>query len=315
MPQQITIFGGSGFIGRALIRRLAKTGAIIRVATRDVEKTLPLKPMGNVGQIVPIPCSVRSDTDVAEAIGQSDIVINLLGILFEKGRNNFKALHVEAAARIARTAKERGVKHLIHMSALGADDHAASKYAQSKAAGEQAIKTFYPKATIIRPSIVFGAEDNFFNKFAGLAQLSPALPLIGGGLTKFQPVYVDDVAHAICKVLEKTETAGQLFELGGPQVYSFRQLLEYILEVTHRQRSLINMPWALASFKAIFLQLAPQPMLTCDQVLMLKSDNVVKGGKTFRDLDMQATALELIVPTYLARFRPVNAKQEAHPIQ
>ena len=196
-PKQITIFGGSGFIGRHTVRRLAGEGAIIRVPTRDPENALVLKPAGNVAQVVPIACNIRSDNSVAAAIGRSDAVINLLGILFERGRNTFEALHVETAARIARLAKEQGATQFIQMSALGADAGSFSVYARSKAAGEQAVRTFFPEAAILRPSIVFGPEDNFFNLFATLARFFPALPLINNGATNFQPVYVGDVAKAI----------------------------------------------------------------------------------------------------------------------
>jgi NADH dehydrogenase len=302
-PQQITIFGGTGFVGRHLVRRLAKTGAVIRVATRDAEKALLLKPMGDVGQIVPVRCVVNNDASVARAIGNSDIVINLIGILFEKGRNNFQCMHVEAAARIARLAKEAGAKRLIQMSALGASESSPSKYARSKYAGEQAARTFFPNATIFRPSVIFGPEDNFFNKFASLARFSPALPLIGGGLTKFQTVYVGDVADAMMVALQRNSACGATFELGGPQVYSFRQLLELMLQVTGRKCCLVNIPFALAKLQASFLQLMPQPLLTRDQVELLKQDNVVSANaKTFRDLGINPTALELILPSYLGRF-------------
>ncbi len=303
-PETITIFGGTGFIGRHLVRRLAKTGATIRIATRDAEKALLLKPMGDVGQIVPVACSVRSDASVAKAIGNADIVINLIGILFEKGGNTFEALHVETAARIARLAKEAGAKKLIHMSALGASENASAKYARSKYAGEKAVRTFFPDATIFRPSIVFGPEDHFFNRFASLARFAPALPLIGGGTTKFQPVYVGDVAEATARALTHTNAAGKTFELGGPQIYTFRELLELMLEQTGRKRCLINLPWGLAKLQAAFLELAPKPPLTCDQVEMLKTDNVVaSGAKASTDLGINPTALEVILPTYLDRFR------------
>jgi NADH dehydrogenase len=283
---------------------LAKTGATIRIATRDPEKVLLLKPMGDVGQIVPVPCSQRSDASVAKAIGRSDVIINLTGILFEKGRDTFQSVHVEAAARMARLAKEAGIKYFLHMSALGADEQATSHYGRSKAAGEEAVRTFFPGAVIFRPSIVFGPEDNFFNKFAAMARISPALPLIGGGATKFQPVYVGDVADAMSRALENKQCCGQLYELGGPQTYSFRELLEVMLHEINRKRYLVNMPWGLAKLKAAFLELMPQPLLTRDQVDLLKRDNVVSSGtKTFRDLGIHPTALELVLPTYLGRFR------------
>lgn len=302
--KQITLFGGTGFVGRHLVRRLAKTGAVIRIATRDAEKALLLKPMGDVAQIVPVSCSVRSDALVAKAIGQSDVVINLTGILFERGRDSFQSVHVEAAARIARLASEAGAKRLLHMSALGASESAKANYARSKYAGEQAVQTFFPNATIFRPSIIFGPEDSFFNKFAAMAQISPALPLIGGGVTKFQPVYVGDVADAMTNVLHQHGTCGALFELGGPQIYSFRDLLELMLKEIGRKRRLVNLPWGIATLQAALLQLLPQPLLTRDQVTLLKTDNVVSSGaKTLKELGINPTALELILPIYMDRFK------------
>jgi uncharacterized protein YbjT (DUF2867 family) len=310
-PKQITIFGGTGFIGRHLVRRLAKTGAVIRVATRDAEKALLLKPMGDVGQIVPVACNIRSDASVAAAIGHSDMVVNLLGILFEKGRNSFQCVHVETAARIARMAKEAGATQLLHMSALGADENAPAHYAQSKAAGEKAVRTFFPNAAIFRPSIVFGPEDNFFNKFAAMAQIAPALPLIGGGNTKFQPVYVGDVADAMVAASCDGKAQGQVFELGGPQIYTFRELLELMLRIVGRKTCLINLPWELAKFKATFLELLPTPPLTRDQVTTLQRDAVVSNGaKTLKDLGVNPTALEVILPGYLERFYSTARKLE-----
>ncbi|MGE3623567.1 MAG: complex I NDUFA9 subunit family protein [Bdellovibrionales bacterium] len=303
--RQLTLFGGTGFIGRLVVRRLAQDGYIVRVPTRNPETALELKPAGNVAQIVPMACNVRSDASVARAIGQSDAVINLIGILYERGRNTFEALHVETAARIARLAREQGAEGFVHMSALGADAHSASAYARSKAAGEKAVRAFFPEAAILRPSIVFGPEDNFFNRFALMARIFPALPLIGGGGTKFQPVYAGDIAEAAARILAKPEWQGQVYELGGPQVYSFRQLLEIMLDEIGRKRRLVDLPWGLAKFKAAILEMLPMaPMLTRDQVELLKTDNVVKGGaKTLRDIGIAPTALEVILPTYMDRFR------------
>jgi NADH dehydrogenase len=307
-PRQIAIFGGSGFIGRHTVRHLAPKGAIIRVPTRNPEKALNLKPAGNVAQIVPISCSLRSDASVAQAIGNSDAVINLTGILFERGRNTFQAVHVEAAARIARLAREQGAKHFVHMSALGANAQSTSSYARSKAAGEDAVRTFFPDAVILRPSIVFGPEDNFFNMFAALARFLPVLPLIGGGSTKFQPVYVGDIAVAIRRILSHTETHGHVFELGGPQIYNFRQLMELMLKVTGRKRRLVDLSWSLAKTHAALHEALPlpRPLITRDQVELLKSDNVItdRRAKTLRDLGITPTALEIILPTYMDRFRP-----------
>lgn len=304
---QITVFGGTGFIGRHLVRRLAKTGAILRIPTRDAEKALVLKPMGDIGKIVPISCSVRSDASVAAAIGNSDAVVNLIGILYQKGANNFQAIHVEAAARIARLAKEAGAKHFVHMSALGASENSSSAYARSKAAGEKAVRMFFPDATILRPSIVFGPEDNFFNLFATLARYFPALPLIGGGMTRFQPVYAGDVAEAILQSLCRPDAQGMVYELGGPQVYSFSELIEMILRLTGRRRFLFNLPWSLAKIHAAlheFLPL-PRPLITRDQVELLKTDNIVHEAQAndLRALGITPTSVEVILPTYLDRFR------------
>lgn len=311
--KQITIFGGSGFIGRHIVRRLAGEGSVIRVPTRDPESALILKPAGNVGQVVPIACNTRSDTSVATAIGNSDAVINLIGILFERGRNTFEAVHVETAARIARLAKEQGAAQFIQMSALGADPGSLSDYARSKAAGEQAVRTFFPEATILRPSIVFGPEDNFFNLFATLARFFPFLPLINGGKTKFQPVYVGDVAKAVAEILKRPEAEGQIFELGGPRVYSFRELLEIMMSETGRKRRFFNMSWRLAKLNAAFNELLPRPLLTRDQVDLLRNDNVIRTSraKTFRDLGIAPTALEVILPTYLDRFRAGGVLRKA----
>lgn len=299
--RQITVFGGTGFIGRHIIRRLAKTGAVIRVPTREPEKALFLKPMGDVGQIVPVPCSVRSEASLAFAIGPSDTVINLIGILYEKGRDTFLSTHVELAARMARVAKEQGVRQFIQMSALGANPGSTSSYARSKAAGEQAARAFFADASVLRPSIVFGPEDNFFNLFAKLSKISPVLPLIGGGMTKFQPVYAGDVAEATVRVLEREDASGRTFELGGPRVYSFRELLEMIMQITGRKRSLVTLPWNVATLKALVLEQMPHPLLTRDQVRLLKTDNIVGDARArnLRDLGIVPTSVELIVPTYL----------------
>jgi uncharacterized protein YbjT (DUF2867 family) len=300
-PRQITVFGGTGFIGRHIIRRLAKTGAVIRVPTREPEKALFLKPMGDIGQIVPLPCSVRSEASIAAAIGPSDTVINLIGILNERGRETFLSVHVETAARIARVAKERGADRFVQMSALGANPGSASSYARSKAAGEQAARAFFADATVFRPSLFFGPEDNFFNLFAKMTKISPVLPLIGGGMTKFQPIYVGDVAEAVVRSLETDATRGQLFELGGPGTYTVRDMLEMIMRVTGRKRSFVNLPWPVAMIEAFVLEQLPHPLLTRDQVRFLKADNVVGNAraKGLREFGITPTALEAILPTYL----------------
>ncbi|MBI1273498.1 MAG: NAD-dependent epimerase/dehydratase family protein [Alphaproteobacteria bacterium] len=302
--QQITIFGGTGFIGRYLVRELAKTGIRIHIATRSPERVLPLKHAGNVGQIVAVPCNLRDDASVAAALRGSDAAVNLTGILFQRGRNRFNTIHADVPRRIARIAKAANVKRFIHVSALGADATSKSAYARSKAAGEEAASEEFPGTTVLRPSIVFGPEDGFFNMFAGLAKLFPALPLIGGGKTKFQPVYVGDVADAIMAALSRTEASGQTYELGGPQVYSFKQLLKLMLAETGLDRWLVPAPFWAAKLKAYFLQLLPRPLLTPDQVELLKRDNIVsQGAHKLADLGITPTALEVILPTYMDRYR------------
>lgn len=304
--QVITVFGGSGFIGRHLIRRLAKSGAVIRIATRTPGKANFLKTAGAVGQIVPFATDVTKDESVARALQGADIAINLIGVLYERGRQSFQAAHVEAAARIARVAAVTGVTRLVHVSALGADAAAPSSYARSKAAGEQAVLDAYPTATILRPSIVFGPEDNFFNKFAAMAQIAPALPLIGGGKTRFQPVYVGDLADAIVATLDRDDAKGRTYELGGPRAYSFRELMEVTFRAIQRKRFLLTVPWGAAETLGGLLEKVPvlAPALTRDQVELLKRDNVVSPGAAgFKDLGIDELAsCEVIVPTYLARF-------------
>jgi NADH dehydrogenase len=299
-----TVFGGSGFLGRHLIRRLARTGCIIRVPTRDVVRAAALKTAGHVGQIVPMHCNVRSDESVAAVLQGSDLVINLIGTLAPRGRNTFGSVHAEAAERIARLAAAAGARRLVHVSAIGADPASPSAYARSKAEGERLVSAAFPGVTILRPSIVFGPEDQFFNKFAGLTRIAPALPLIGGGRTRFQPVYVGDVADAAMAVLARPDTRGLRFELGGPRVYSFRELMQLVLTITGRHRGLVSVPWGFAALLGSVLQLLPNPLLTRDQVRQLGQDNVVGGTLPgLADLGIAPTAAEAILPTYLDRFR------------
>jgi NADH dehydrogenase len=302
----ITVFGGTGFIGRYVVKRLAQQGWVVRVAVRRREQAHRLKPLGNVGQIVGFPCRVQSDEDVRRALDGADAAINLVGILYEKGGQTFEAVHYKAAKRIAEAAAELELESLVHMSALGASEKSASEYARSKAAGEKAVRKAFPKAAIIRPSIVFGREDGFFNLFAAMARFAPALPLIGGGKTRFQPVYVSDVADAIFKTLVDPHCWGQTYELGGPKVYTFKELLQFLLAQIGRRRLLVTVPFWLAEIQGSVLQLLPQPPLTRDQVELLKSDNVVsrsKKVKTLEDLGIKPHHLELVVPTYLGRYR------------
>lgn len=300
----ITVFGGSGFIGRYLVQRLARRGWQIRVAVRHPAQALFLKPLGDVGQITPVPASLRHEGSIRAAVAGSDAVVNLVGILYQRGRQGFAEIHAEGARRVAEAARAAGAERLVQMSALGADPSSPSDYARSKAAGEAAAAAAFPGASIVRPSVVFGPEDGFFNRFAALARYSPVLPLIGGGHTRFQPVYVGDVADALLRIVEDPACAGRTYELGGPQVYSFRELMELTLETTCRDRWLIPVPFWLASLQAAFLGLLPSPPLTRDQVRLLQRDNVVSpGAPGLAELGIAPTAAEVVIPTYLDIYR------------
>ena len=306
----VTVFGGAGFLGRPIVNALARQGAHVRVACRRPDEALRCKPMGDVGQVAPVAANIRDDASVAAAVDGADAVINLVGILYESGRQRFDAVHRDGAGRIARAAASAGVAQLVHVSAIGADPQAASHYARSKGDGEQAAKAAFDKAVILRPSILFGADDQFFNRFAALARVSPVLPLIGGGHTRFQPAFVSDVAEAVVSVLTNPDTAGRTYELGGPEIYSFRQLLELLLTVIDRKRLFIPVPFWAAMVNAFFLELYPVPLLTRDQVRLLRRDNVVTEGVAgFADLGISPTAPEVILPTYLSRFRRGGGKK------
>lgn len=302
--KRITVFGGSGFIGRYLIRRLASDGWVVRVAVRDPVAAAFLKTCGSLGQIVPMRCNVCDDELVTTAVQGADAVVNLVGILAERGRQRFEAVQAEAPARIARAAKAAGVTTFVQISALGADPESPARYARTKAAGEAGVRREFPAATIIRPSLVIGPEDEFFNRFGAMAQLLPGLPLIGGGHTRFQPVYVGDVAEAIHRAVNDPATHGKTYELGGPRVYTFRELMELLLKVLGRHRGLVPVPFVLAELQGLVLQLLPNPPLTRDQVKMLRHDSVVSpGALTFADLGLQPQAIEPILPTYLDIYR------------
>jgi len=305
----ITVFGGSGFLGRHLVKRLAEGGAALRVAVRYPEAASFLKPMGEVGQIVPLQANLRDEASVARAVAGADAVVNLVGILYQRGAQRFQAVHAEGAARAARAAAEAGAKRFVQVSAIGADAASPAQYGRTKAAGEAAVAEAFAGATIVRPSIVFGPEDDFFNRFAALARVLPALPLIGFGRTRFQPVYVGDVAEAIARILDDPATAGRTYELGGPRVYSFADLMALVLRETGRRRLLVPLPYALAKLQASFLELLPVPPLTRDQVELLKRDNVVaEGALGLSDLGVEPTAVDAILPTYLARYRRRGAR-------
>ena len=303
----VTVFGGSGFLGRHVVRALAREGYRIRNAVRRPDLAFHLQPLGRVGQIHSVQANLRYPASVEAAVRDADVVINLVGILFERGRQRFEAVHAEGAASVARAAAAVGAR-VIHVSALGAEAEAPALYARTKAAGEAAVLAAAPDATIFRPSILFGPQDDFFNRFAALARISPVLPLVGGGETRFQPVFVGDVAQAIAKAVGGWAKGGTIYELGGPEVKTFRELMEYVLAVTERRRMLVPLPFALARLQAFFLQFMPTPLLTPDQVELLRRDNVVSPaaiaeGRTLQGLGIEPAALEAIVPSYLWRFR------------
>ena len=303
----ITVFGGSGFLGRHLVRALAKRHYRIRVAVRRPDLAGHLQPLGRVGQIHAVQANVRYPRSVEAAARDADVVINLTGILFERGRQRFDTVQGFGAEQVALAAAAHGAR-MIHVSAIGADENSLSDYARSKALGEHAVHAAMPDANVFRPSIIFGPEDDFFNRFAFMARFLPALPLIGGGETRFQPVFVGNVAEAITRAVDGNVKPGTTYEIGGPEVRTFKQLMEYVLAVTERKRLLVPLPFALAKFQARFLQFLPKPPLTPDQVELLKSDNVVseaaaREGRTLKALGIDATAMEMVVPTYLWRFR------------
>ncbi|MEM8948446.1 MAG: complex I NDUFA9 subunit family protein [Pseudomonadota bacterium] len=307
----ITIFGGAGFIGRHLCRELAARDWRIRVVSRAPGLAGHLQPLGDVGQIVVQPFSGDDEASLGRLLEGSSAVVNLVGILYETRRQRFEEVHGELPGRIARAAADIGVKHMVHVSAIGADEQSSSAYARSKARGEAAIREAFAEAVIMRPSIVVGPEDNFFNRFAAMARLLPALPLIGGGKTRFQPVYVGDVARAIVAGLEQSAAAGRTFEIGGPKTYSFEELLRYMLEVIGRKRMLLNLPFGVAALQARLMELLPVPPLTRDQLELLKSDNVVgEEALTLDDLGIAPTPIETVVPSYLARHRLWSGRPE-----
>jgi len=298
-----TVFGGSGFIGRYVVKRLAAAGYVVRVAVRDPEAAMFLRPMGAVGQIVPLYAPLGQEALVARAAEGADVVVNLTGILAEGKKGDFYRVHAEGAGRIARLAASSTATHLIHVSAIGADTKSASDYARSKGLGEEAVRSAFPRAVVLRPSIVFGPEDQFFNRFAGMTRVSPVLPVVSAA-TKFQPVYVGDVADAVLAGVAREDAAGCLFELGGPDVRSFRQLLEYMLRCIGKSRDILDLPIPLARLQAVFLERLPGKLLTGDQIKLLRRDNVVaEGALDLASLGLVPTPMDLIVPGYLARFR------------
>ena len=311
----VTVFGGSGFVGRNVVRALCKRDYRIRVAVRRPELAGHLQPLGRVGQIHAVQANLRYPASIAAAMRDSHVAINLVGILAEGGAQRFDAVQAAGAGAVAKAAAAIGAR-MVHVSAIGADENSPSRYARSKAAGEKAVLSAVPSATILRPSVVFGTEDQFTNRFAALAMMSPALPLIGGGVTKLQPVYVGDVAAAVAEAVDGNAKAGATYELGGPEVLTMREVMEIILATIERRRMLVSLSFGLAKLQALLLQFAPGPLkLTPDQVALLRSDNVVSepakaAGLTLEGLGIAPDSLEAIAPQYLWRFR--KAGQFAH---
>jgi uncharacterized protein YbjT (DUF2867 family) len=303
----VTVFGGSGFLGRHVVRALAYRNYRVRVAVRRPELAGHLQPLGRVGQIHAVQANVRFPQSVEAAVHDADAVINLVGILFERGRQRFDAVQAEGAEAVARAAHAHAAR-VVHVSAIGADENSASHYARSKAAGERLVLAAEPQAIVMRPSIMFGPEDDFFNRFARLATIAPALPLPGGGHTRLQPVFAGDVAEAIALVVDGGAKPGSIYELGGPDVQTFKELMEFTLATVERRRLLVPVPFAALKLQAELLQLLPEPPITPDQVELLKSDNIVspvarEQGRTLEALGIVPNSIAAVVPDYLWRFR------------
>jgi uncharacterized protein YbjT (DUF2867 family) len=303
----VTVFGGSGFLGRHVVRALAKRGYRVRVAVRRPELAGHLQPMGRVGQIHAVQANLRHPESITAAVRDADVVINLVGILFERGRQRFDAVMTVGAQTVARAAQAVSAP-LIHVSAIGADEKSSSRYAQAKAEGEQLALAAHRDTVIVRPSIIFGPEDDFFNRFAALARIAPALPLVGGGLTRMQPVFAGDVAEAIAKGADGDLRSDFVYELGGPAVRTFKELMQFVLATTQRRRLLVPVPFALMKLQAMILQFLPKPPITPDQVELLKRDSIVseeakRDGRTLEAIGITPESVEAIVPTYLWRFR------------
>ncbi|WP_299442778.1 complex I NDUFA9 subunit family protein [uncultured Rhodospira sp.] len=321
----VTVFGGTGFIGRQVVQDLAARGIRVRVAGRDPVKAEFLKPLGDLGQIAPIKVNIRNDESVVRAVEGADGVVNLIGILAESGRSTFQAMHVETPERIARLSKAAGVSRFVHLSALGADESSSANYARSKAKGEAAVRAHFPEASILQPSVVFGMHDSFFNMFGSMTRLLPALPyyvkdafrtvrddsgkssidLRGSGGPRFQPVYVGDVSEAVLRCLTDPVHQGQTYELGGPRAYSMREIMELVVEQAERRTLVVPVPFWVARLQAKVMQVLPKPPITPDQVRLLETDNVVSGQRPgLEALGIEPTAAEAILPTYMHRFRP-----------
>ena len=300
----IAIFGAGGFIGKHLMRQLTKLDYRVKVATRNPYLKGYLKPLGNPGQIELFKINIFNPNDVKQILKNSDIAINLVGILYETRKQKFNQIHSQFPYLLSNLCNELGIKNLVHVSALGVKEKHVSQYMQSKLQGEKNIQDTFKSSVILRPSVVFGPEDKFFNTFASIAQFSPVLPLIGGGKTKFAPIYVGDVAKAIVKALELNNSKPKIYELGGSKNYSFKELMEILLIEIKKKRFLIPVPFGMAKFQSYFLQMMPNPLLTPDQVEMLKYNNIVSGDyPTLKDLGISGTSIQSILPKYIYRFR------------
>jgi NADH dehydrogenase len=330
----VTVFGASGFIGRQVVQRLAASGAIVRACSRDPIGAAFLKPMGEVGQVVPLKASLSDAKAIARAVQGADAVINLVGILYERGASKFETVHVEGAKRVAQAAKAAGVKNLIHVSALGADANSPSAYARSKARGEAEVLAQFPQAVILRPSVVFGPDDDFFNRFANLARLTGMLPvfvtdgfkpkislkdlsfdfdIFGSGGAAFQPVYVGDLADAILAALDKPEAAGRVYEIAGPRAIRMKEVMEMVATAIKRTPAILPLPMMAGKFQAFFLQFLPKPPLTPDQMKLLGKDNVLSGKHPgLAELGIKPTAAEAIIPSYLSRHQPGSRRSQHH---
>lgn len=300
----VTIIGGSGFVGRHIAQKMARRGWRVRVACRRPNEAMFVKPYGTVGQVEPVQCNIRDEASTRAVIRGADAVVNCVGLLFESGRNTFDATMADGAGRVARIAAEEGAARVVHISAIGADARSPSEYARAKAAGEAAVTQGFPGAVILRPSVVFGQDDGFFNRFAAMARLIPlVLPLVGAE-TRFQPVWVEDVAEAAARGCEGKAAAG-IYELGGPTVMTLREAVALMLKVTRRKRLIVDTPFFLARIQAWFLQMLPNPLLTVDQVKLLERDNVVsEGARTLTDLGIVPATPEGLVESYLYAYRP-----------
>jgi NADH dehydrogenase len=316
----VTVFGGSGFIGRYVVRALAKRGYRVRVAVRRPDLARFLMTSGAVGQIQGVQANLRYPDSVEAAADGADAVVNLVGILYPRGRNTFEAAQAFGPGAVARAARSRGAAHYVHVSAIGADRNSPAEYGRSKAKGEEAAREAYGDVVIMRPSVVFGPEDDFFNRFAAMARMSPVLPLIGGGETQFQPVFVGDVAEAIASAVDGAATPGTTYELGGPEILTFRRIIELVLEITRRKRLLVPVPYRLANLQAAVLEFLPTPPLTRDQVALLKTHNVVAQSalaerRTLSGLGIDPASVDAVVPSYLWRFRKYGQFEKAMTAQ